>query len=48
LAVEQRVESGDIRHFLVVECFVHLSLWGPTERLQSDKPWWSKDKLYLY
>jgi hypothetical protein len=52
LAVEQLVEIGDGRDFLVVECFVHLPLWGLTERLQSDKPWWSKDSLcvltYIY
>ena len=47
LAVEQRVEFGDRRDFPVVECSVHLRLWGPSERFQSGKSWWSKDSLCL-
>jgi hypothetical protein len=47
LAIEQRVEFGDRREFLLVECFVHLCPWGPSERFQSGKPWWPKDSLCL-
>jgi hypothetical protein len=47
LAVEQRVEFGDRRDFLLVECFVHLRLWGASESIQSGKPWRSKNSLCL-
>ena len=37
-AVEQRMEFGDRRDILVVECFVYLRLWNPSKRFQCSKP----------
>ena len=47
LVVQQSVEFGHRCYFFVVECFVYLRLWGPSERFQGGKPWWSKDSLCL-